>query len=101
MTANFDDGSVVDATPLAVYASTDAAAVEADAAGRLKIGRRGRHAVIVRYLSEVRTVQVTVPLADTAVDLSATGQVCAAERQQIWQDIRRLIEQIAPRSGRN
>jgi hypothetical protein len=70
VTAAFDDGRERDVSKLAVYTSADPAAVEVDELGRLKVLRRGRHVVIIRFLSEVLTVQVTVPLAEAPVDLS-------------------------------
>ena len=69
--AHFDDGTVRDVRDLAVYTAADPAAVEIDSAGNLKTLRRGRHAVIIRFLNKVLTVQVTVPLGNTPVDLTA------------------------------
>jgi len=68
--ATFDDGTKRDVTPLAVYTSSDTAALAATDTGKLTILRRGRHHVVVRFLTDVQTVQVTAPLADAPVDLS-------------------------------
>jgi hypothetical protein len=72
VTAVFDDGERRTVADRAVYTPADASAVEADGAGRLTVRRRGRHVVVVRYLSEVATVQITVPLRDEPVDLSTS-----------------------------
>ena len=69
--AAFDDGTNSDVTKLAVYKAADSGAIEIDADGKLKALRRGRHTVIVRFLTQVLTVQVTVPLADDPIDLAA------------------------------
>jgi hypothetical protein len=68
--ATFDDGTKRDVTHLAVYASSDAAALTATDTGKLTVLRRGRHHVVVRFLTDVQTVLVTVPLAEALVDLS-------------------------------
>lgn len=68
--ADFNDGTHRDVTHRAVYISTDPAAVEVDRNGRLTVLRRGRHAVIVRYLSIVKTVQITAPLNDEPIDVT-------------------------------
>jgi len=68
--ATFDDGTRQDATNLSVYVSSDAAALDVTDSGKMKIVRRGRHHVVVRFLTDVQTVIVTAPLADTRVDLS-------------------------------
>ena len=68
VTAIFDDGTRRDVTAAAVYDSPDAAAVAVNEDGACQARRRGRHTVIVRYLTQVKTVQITVPLSDTPVD---------------------------------
>ncbi len=68
--AVFDDGTRRDVSMQAIYTPADPAAIEADANGRLTVHRRGRHCVVVRYLSLVRTVHVTIPLTDEEVELS-------------------------------
>lgn len=69
--AQFNDGTSRDVTNLAVYTPADPAAIAIDGEGRLKILRRGRHTIIVRFLTEVQTTSITVPLADESLDLSA------------------------------
>ena len=68
--ATFDDGTRQDVTHLAVYTASDAAALTASDTGKLTVLRRGRHHVVVRFLTDVKTVLVTVPLAEARVDLS-------------------------------
>lgn len=67
--ATFDDGSKQDVTDLSVYTSSDTAALAATSTGKLTVLRRGRHHVVVRFLTDVQTVLVTAPLADASVDL--------------------------------
>ncbi|MEX0819409.1 MAG: DUF1549 domain-containing protein, partial [Pirellulaceae bacterium] len=66
--ATFDDGTRRDVTHLSVFTPSDPAAVAATDAGKLTVMRPGRHYVLVRFLTEVQAVQVTVPLADGRVD---------------------------------
>ncbi len=68
--AHFDDGTRRDVTSTAVYYPGDPAAVEADEKGRLTVHRRGRHTVVVRYLTSVTTIGITVPLTEDEIDLS-------------------------------
>jgi len=68
--AIFDDGTPRDVTAATVYSSTDSAAVTVDESGSCTVHRRGRHSVILRYVSQVKTVQITVPLSDAPVDLA-------------------------------
>ncbi len=68
--AHYDDGTSEDVSSLAVYTSTDPAAVEVSPTGELTVRRRGRHALIVSYLSHVLPIQVTVPLAAEPVSLA-------------------------------
>ena len=68
--AEFDDGARRDVTQQAIYYPADSAAVKAAPSGRMTVLRRGQHTVIVRYLSTVATIQITVPLTDVQVDLS-------------------------------
>jgi len=68
--ATFNDGTRRNVTREAIFYPTDPAAVQADENGKLSVRRRGRHAVVVRFLTKVRTVQLTVPLHDELVDLS-------------------------------
>lgn len=57
--AHFDDGSVHDVTPIAVYSSSDEKVAEVTTAG-LVIGHdRGESAIMVRYLEFVESVYLT------------------------------------------
>ena len=64
VTAIFDDGSQRDVTPLALYGASDPEAIEMDDAGSVIVRRGGRHAVTIRFLSAVQSVQVTSPLSE-------------------------------------
>lgn len=70
--ATFDDGTRRDVSELSVYTPSDAAALAATDTGKLTILRRGRHHVVVRFLTDVQTVEVTAPLADERVDLGTS-----------------------------
>ena len=72
VTATFDDGLEQDVTKLAVFASADPAAVATNQSGKLTTLRRGRHHVVVRFLTDVQTVQVTAPLAEHSLAAAAT-----------------------------
>ncbi|MCI0461873.1 MAG: DUF1549 and DUF1553 domain-containing protein [Gemmataceae bacterium] len=70
-TARFDDGRSDDVTAWTVFTASDPAAVEIDPdAGRATVRRRGQHVVIARFLDRVVPLQLTLPLADTPVDLA-------------------------------
>jgi hypothetical protein len=88
--AVFDDGTRRDVASQAIYTPGDPAAIEADANGRLTVHRRGRHSVVVRYLSLVRTAHVTTPLADEQIDLSAAPRFNWIDEQilQTLEDLR-------------
>lgn len=73
--ATFDDGSQQDVTELSLYTSSDAVALAATDTGKLTALRRGRHHVVVRFLTDVQTVFVTAPLADARVDLSKSPRI--------------------------
>ncbi len=74
VTATFDDNRKQDVTDLSVFTSSDPAAVEASDAGLLKLLRRGRHHVLVRFLTDVQSVQVTAPLTDAPIERSEASQ---------------------------
>jgi hypothetical protein len=59
VTAHFDDGTARDVSHLAVYVPADPASTAADATGRVRVTRPGRHAIVVRYLTAVQAVQLT------------------------------------------
>lgn len=68
--ASFDDDTNKDVTGLAVYEPADPAAVTVGETGLVRVLRRGRHTVAVRFLSQVTTVEVIVPLVCGGVDVS-------------------------------
>ncbi len=70
-TAHYSDGSRRDVTSLAVLIPEDSSAVSVKpGSGRVRISRRGRHIVVVRFLTEVVPVELLVPLREQPVDLS-------------------------------
>jgi hypothetical protein len=62
VTARFSDGASEDVTHWALLTPADAAALRCSAAGEVTALRRGRHALAVRFLDQVRCVTVAVPL---------------------------------------
>lgn len=68
--AEFDDGSSRDVTDLMIFTVADPASVVVDERGKMKVLRKGWHTVAARFLTELLTVQVTVPLSDQPLDTS-------------------------------
>jgi hypothetical protein len=66
VTARYDNGTVEDVTRWAVYTPADPAAVRCSPRGELTVLRRGRAAVMVRFLGAVGCATVTVPLSDAS-----------------------------------
>ncbi len=60
VTARFDDGSAADVTRIAVIQPLDPEAVKLEGSTATVL-RPGQHAVLVRYLSEVRLVELLLP----------------------------------------
>jgi len=58
-TAHFSDGASRDVSGQAVYAPADPASTEVGPQGRVQVLRPGRHAIVVRFLTQVVAVQVT------------------------------------------
>jgi hypothetical protein len=71
VTAEFSNGTLRDVRELAVFTPADPTATEVDARGRVRVLRAGRHAIIVRYLTQVAAVQLTAPFPGEPIDLSA------------------------------
>jgi len=61
VTAHFSDGSTRRVEDAAVFTPADPASSEVDARGHVKVVRPGRHAIVVRYLTDVVAVQITAP----------------------------------------
>jgi hypothetical protein len=59
VTARFDDGSSRRVEHLAIYTPADPAATKVDEHGNVEIVRPGRHAIVVRFLTQVVAIQVT------------------------------------------
>jgi len=69
--ATFADGTEIDVTRWTVFTAQDPAAVAVDAeTATATVLRRGRHVIVARYLDRVIPLVLTVPLADTPVDLA-------------------------------
>jgi hypothetical protein len=69
--ATFNDGVPEDVTQWTVFTPSDPSAIEVDAErGVARLLRRGRHALIARFLDQVVTLQWTVPLNDGPVELA-------------------------------
>ncbi|WP_406700469.1 DUF1549 and DUF1553 domain-containing protein [Singulisphaera sp. Ch08] len=62
--ASFEDGTTEDVTRWAVYTPADPTAVQCSPLGEVTVLRRGRAAIMVRFLGAVGCATVTVPLAD-------------------------------------
>ncbi|HZL89720.1 MAG TPA: DUF1549 domain-containing protein [Pirellulaceae bacterium] len=70
VTARFSDGSERNVTATAIFWPADEGSVKVDERGRVEVLRAGRQHVLVRYLSQIRVVTITVPLTDTPLGLT-------------------------------
>jgi hypothetical protein len=61
VTARFADGSSRRVEDTAVFTPADPASTQVDVQGQVKVLRPGRHAIVVRYLTDVVAVQITAP----------------------------------------
>jgi hypothetical protein len=59
VTARFDDGTTRRVEDLALYTPADPAATKVDEHGGIDVVRPGRHAIVVRFLTQVKAIQVT------------------------------------------
>jgi hypothetical protein len=59
--ASFTDGTRRRVEKLAVVSPADPSSIEVIGAGRLRVLRPGRHAVVIRFLTQVVALQVTAP----------------------------------------
>ena len=59
--AHYDDGTVEQIAPLAIYSTTDRSMVTVSDCGHVDVLQSGRSAVLVRFLSQTVSVPVTVP----------------------------------------
>ncbi|MCI0357062.1 MAG: DUF1549 and DUF1553 domain-containing protein [Planctomycetaceae bacterium] len=71
VTARFSDGSSRPVEDTAVFTPADSASTDVDSRGRVKVLRPGRHAIVVRYLTDVVAVQITAPHPNQPQDLSS------------------------------
>ena len=69
--AELDDGTKRDVTSMSVFTPGDETALAVKAAGIVSVLRPGRHTVIVRYLSQVRSLSITARREEKALDLSS------------------------------
>lgn len=65
--AEFQSGKRRDVTPLTVFSTADASAVEVESSGKATVLRRGRHLVIARYMDYVKPVELMVPFTDEPI----------------------------------
>ena len=68
--ARYSDDTTADVTAWCVMTPNDATGLTVSATGEVQLLRRGQHALMVRYLNQVRTIRFLIPLADTPLDLS-------------------------------
>ena len=59
VTAHFDDRTSRRVEHLALYAPADPAATKVDEQGAVEVLRPGRHAIVVRFLTQVKAIQIT------------------------------------------
>ena len=69
--AELDDGTKRDVTSMSVFTPGDETALTLKGAGGISVLRPGRHTVIVRYLSQVRSLSITARREGKALDLSS------------------------------
>jgi hypothetical protein len=74
VTAHRDDGTTRDVTSMAVFTPGDDTAVTVSSTGKITVLRPGRHAVIVRYLSQVRPLSITARVGAKNLDLSKSAR---------------------------
>jgi hypothetical protein len=67
--ASFTDGTRRRVEKLAVVTPADSASVEVVGEGRLRVLRPGRHAVVIRFLTQVVAIQVTAPQAQPPLEV--------------------------------
>ncbi len=71
-TARFNDQAEVDVTDWTVFEAQDKQSIRLDPVlATAKPLRKGRHIIIARFMDRVIPVEVVVPVADVAIDLSA------------------------------
>jgi hypothetical protein len=73
ITAHFSDESARHVEDTAVFTAADPASTGIVADGSIRVLRPGRHTIIVRYLTEVRAIQITAPFPNAPVTAPPTG----------------------------
>lgn len=75
-TAIFDEGPAEDVTKWTVFTSLDPEAIDVDR-GReaIRVRSPGQHVIIARFLNQVVSIQVSVPLGQRPVDLAVEPSV--------------------------
>ncbi len=96
--ASFDDNTQRNVTATAVYTPDDPAAIDVDDAGRITVKRPGVHVIVVRYLSMVKAIQITAPLQQKPVDLSAARRGNWID-DAIYDKLQQLRVEPLPRSS--
>lgn len=87
--ATFSNGSTEDVTRWSTLTPDDADAVTVASDGTATVHRRGRHLVQVRYLHQVRPIELIVPVNDEPFDLS-TAKVVNFVDEHVLQRLRML-----------
>jgi hypothetical protein len=71
VTAQFDDGTSRRVEHLAIFTPADSASTQVDEEGHVDVLRPGRYAIVVRFLTHVKAIQVTSAQPARALDLTA------------------------------
>jgi hypothetical protein len=69
--AELDDGTKRDVTSMSVFIPGDETSLALKGAGMISVLRPGRHTIVVRYLSQVRSLAITARREGKALDLSS------------------------------
>jgi hypothetical protein len=70
VTAQFDDGTSRRATHLAIFTPADPASTRVNDEGQVEVLRPGRHAIVVRFLTHVKAIQITAAHPAKPLDLA-------------------------------
>ena len=94
--ATYSDGTTQDVTKWTVFKADDESAVRIENnSSRAKALRRGRHLVIARFRTEVKPVEILVPLNDQPIKIAKS-----ARRNFVDDNILKRLEQLSiPLSG--
>jgi Protein of unknown function (DUF1549)/Protein of unknown function (DUF1553) len=96
--ATFSDGAKEDVTRWSVLTPADPAALGVSSKGEVTALRRGRHALMVRFLSEVGCASVTVPLHAQAQPIGDWPRANFID-DQVNETLKELHLRPSPRAG--